>query len=382
MSECVQSVPPAAPRDRSIEARRAARRLRAEREKLVVEYLNSGISVPEIAAACGVTEKHMRAFIRETLARRMPAPPAEFLAMQVSRLNEALLVSYSAMSGANLQAVDRVVKIVRELDRYHGFVAAERRFPDASRLDAPALGSPALAAPLTARLQMATQTFEKIESAAVDGTAEEASDPEDATPRPREAFALGLAPQVPVAPEAPLTGGLEMAPQTVEKTESAPESGMGPEASGPQDVGAKLGGEFASAVAAAAQAPLALETPLTGGLQMAPQMPEKVESAPEDGMAPDASGPQDVAAMLGEEFASVLAAQDRLAPEAPLTGGLEMAPQALEKSESAPEDGMAAEGSDRQDLGVILGTDERPSLRASGSFAGLSRPDVGRSPSG
>ena len=177
MSESVQSVPPAAPRDRSIEARRAARRLRAEREKLVVEYLNSGISVPEIAAACGVTEKHMRAFIRETLARRMPAPPAEFLAMQVSRLNEALLVSYSAMSGMNLRAVDRVVKIVRELDRYHGFVAAERRLPDALRLEAPAQGSPALAAPLTARLQMAAQTFEKIESAAVEGMAEEASDP-------------------------------------------------------------------------------------------------------------------------------------------------------------------------------------------------------------
>ncbi len=151
MSESVEAVPPAAPRKRSIEARRAARRLRAEREKLIVDFLNRGISVPEIAATCGVTEKHMRAFVREILARRMPAPPAEFLAMQVSRLSEALLVSYSAMSGANLRAVDHVVKIVRELDRYHGFVAAERRFPDASRLEAPAQGSRALEAPLTGR---------------------------------------------------------------------------------------------------------------------------------------------------------------------------------------------------------------------------------------
>jgi hypothetical protein len=59
-----------------------------------------------------------------------------------------------------------------------------------------------------------------------------------------------------------------MAPQTLDKTESAPESGMGPEASAPQDGVAKLGGEFASAVAAAAQDPLAL-APLTGRLQMA-----------------------------------------------------------------------------------------------------------------
>jgi hypothetical protein len=49
----------------------------------------------------------MRAIMREILARRMPAPPEEFVAIQVSRLNEALLVAYSAMSGMNLKAVDR-----------------------------------------------------------------------------------------------------------------------------------------------------------------------------------------------------------------------------------------------------------------------------------
>ncbi len=38
----------------------------------------------------------------------------------MSRLNEALLMSFGAMWGANLPAIDRVVRIVRELDRYHG----------------------------------------------------------------------------------------------------------------------------------------------------------------------------------------------------------------------------------------------------------------------
>ena len=36
----------------------------------------------------------------------MPHPPEEFLAIQFSRLNEALLVAYSAMTGMNLKAVD------------------------------------------------------------------------------------------------------------------------------------------------------------------------------------------------------------------------------------------------------------------------------------
>ena len=36
------------------------------------------------------------------------------------------MVSYGSMTGGNLNAVDRVVTIVRELDRYHGFAPAEQ----------------------------------------------------------------------------------------------------------------------------------------------------------------------------------------------------------------------------------------------------------------
>ncbi len=72
----------------------------------------------------------MRKLVRKILAERAPEPPAEFLALQVSRLSEALLLSYSAMhnsvTGTNFEAVDRVVRIVRELDRYHGFTAVAR----------------------------------------------------------------------------------------------------------------------------------------------------------------------------------------------------------------------------------------------------------------
>ena len=136
MSVFAETIPPAQVRDRSIEARRAARLAKAQRERRIVDLLNRGVTVAEIAAREEVTEKRMRALVSEILARRMPEPPAEFLALQVSRLNEALLVAYSAMSGANLRAVDRVVKIVRELDRYHGFFAAGRRvLPDAPRLE-------------------------------------------------------------------------------------------------------------------------------------------------------------------------------------------------------------------------------------------------------
>ncbi len=136
MSDRRETAPPPAARPAPAEAQ-GARLKRFQREQAIVEYLNRGVSVVEIDARIGVGEKRMRATIKEIMARRMPHPPAQFVAIQVSRLNEALLVAYSAMSPTNLKAVDRVVKIVREFDRYGGAFAAEWRRPDAPGLDAP-----------------------------------------------------------------------------------------------------------------------------------------------------------------------------------------------------------------------------------------------------
>ena len=139
-----EPVEPARPRrDRSSAARRAARQKRAAREAGIISLLNRGVSVAEIADRNGVGERAMRKSLRKLLARRAPAPPAEFLALQVSRLNEALLVAYGAMSPMNLEAVDRVVKIVRELDRYHGF-AVEAAAPRPLSLPPPSAAPLAL----------------------------------------------------------------------------------------------------------------------------------------------------------------------------------------------------------------------------------------------
>jgi DNA-binding NarL/FixJ family response regulator len=57
MSASVETAPP---RDRSIETRRAARLAKAGRERRILDLLNRGVSVAEIAAVEGVTEKRMR----------------------------------------------------------------------------------------------------------------------------------------------------------------------------------------------------------------------------------------------------------------------------------------------------------------------------------
>ena len=111
-------------RDRSIEARREARRKKHVRERRIVDLLNRGLSTAELAVREGVTLRRMQILVKTILARHVPQAPAEYLALQMSRLNEAMIVAYCAMSTGNLGAVDRVAKLVREMDRYNGF------FPD------------------------------------------------------------------------------------------------------------------------------------------------------------------------------------------------------------------------------------------------------------
>jgi hypothetical protein len=119
-------VPPSAPkRDRSPEARRARRLKEVLRERRIVDLLNRGLPMAEIAGREGVTLNRMRKVVRDILAKRMPQAPAEYLALQVGRLNEAMFLSYGHMyspeGGPNFKAIDSVLKIVREMDRYHGF---------------------------------------------------------------------------------------------------------------------------------------------------------------------------------------------------------------------------------------------------------------------
>ena len=234
MSVFAEIIPPAQVRDRSIEARRAARLAKARRERRIVDLLNRVVTVAETTAREEVTKKRMRALVSEILARRMPEPPAEFLALQVRRLNEALLVAYSAMSGANLQAVDRVAKIVRELDRYHGFFAAHRRvLPDARRLEHE--DRLALAPPPMKRPEMAPQALEKAQIQPGNCVGAGASDPQDAAPNCGEAPASSL--ETPaqglLALDAPLNDRPEMAPQVFEKAQIP--NGMDADASDPQD---------------------------------------------------------------------------------------------------------------------------------------------------
>ena len=302
---------------------RAARLEKFRREQLIVEYLNRGVAVVEIAARMGLSEKRMRTVIQEILARRMPHPPAEFVAIQVSRLNEALLVAYSAMSPTNLKAVDQVIKIVRELDRYHGLSAvAGRRRPEPDRLTAPAEATAADGGALVCRAELALQDVEAFVFA------QEAQDPP--APRKRgEGWGEGLgrlaaeshpAPHPNLLPEngeeerviaSAGDGRPENPPQTLEKIDSAPEDSLslpglltrGSRGEGwPPDL---IRGEGLGRLAAVESHPAPHPDLLSAGGEMGrvgasagdarPENPlqslEKIESAPGNGRPSDTAPP-------------------------------------------------------------------------------------------
>ncbi len=105
------------PRASRLEARRAG----AERNLRPFSLLKAGVPVAEIALQEGLSLKHTRALIREALARRALDPPAGFVQLQIGRLSDAMMVAHAAMMEGNLHALDRVLRIVGQLDRYHGF---------------------------------------------------------------------------------------------------------------------------------------------------------------------------------------------------------------------------------------------------------------------
>jgi hypothetical protein len=150
--------------------RRATKRELAKRDLRFIEKLAAGVTIEEIAASEGISAKWVRERKAAILARRGIDPPHDFIQLQIRRLSEAMLVAYSAMSAGNLKAVDQVIKVARELDRYHGF----RPYPNAPRLYAP---GPVAPPPLALPEPPAALAPPEAQETATDGAANEPRDP-------------------------------------------------------------------------------------------------------------------------------------------------------------------------------------------------------------
>ncbi len=127
MAKTVKTSPAAAERPPTPEnaGRGAARRATAERKLRILERLTMGASVANIARVEKITIRRVRQIIAEMLAKREVDPPAGFVQLQIARLGDAMVVAHTMMMEGDLKAMDRVIRLTGELDRYHGFGRAE-----------------------------------------------------------------------------------------------------------------------------------------------------------------------------------------------------------------------------------------------------------------
>jgi len=119
-------------------ARVAPRRKTADQRLRILERLTTGLSVAHIARVEKLTVRRVQQIIAAMLESREIDPPAGFVQLQVARLSNAMIVSHTMMMEGDLQAVDRMIKLTRELDRYHGFTQAPAPPAPPHRLAAPA----------------------------------------------------------------------------------------------------------------------------------------------------------------------------------------------------------------------------------------------------
>ena len=150
------AVEPPAPSPRA-----SARRASAERKLRILERLTAGVSVAHIARIEKITVRRVRQIVAEMLERREVDPPAGFVQLQIARLSDAMSVAHTMMMEGDLQAMDRLIRLTGELDRYHGFGRAPLAAEPAPAPSPPRLPPPSQA-PLSSTQPTRAETEEEI----------------------------------------------------------------------------------------------------------------------------------------------------------------------------------------------------------------------------
>lgn len=107
------AVPPQAPK-------RGAQ-TRAQR---ILAALIAGASLDEIGVQAKLSRRKTEQMLLDELRRRWVAPAAEFASLQITRLEGMILTLTDSVQNGELEAIDRALKILDRLDRYHGFTRA------------------------------------------------------------------------------------------------------------------------------------------------------------------------------------------------------------------------------------------------------------------
>jgi len=138
-------------RNRRRKLLREARRERAARKDRIFGKLVRGMPHGAIARYENCSVRAVRQIVARELANRRIDPAGDFAKLQIARLNDALMAANAKMLAGDMAGLDRLVKVVAELDRYHGLAQRaprrENAAPPRALAGPPHLTQPALPAP-------------------------------------------------------------------------------------------------------------------------------------------------------------------------------------------------------------------------------------------
>ena len=110
----------ASERARQRAAGKIRRELSIKRQEAYFDLLVSGYSVEQIAIAMKKSPATVRRVVGLSLAKRRLDPPEDYARIQVARLTKALRCVDLSLEEGDLKAIAPFVKVVRELNLYHG----------------------------------------------------------------------------------------------------------------------------------------------------------------------------------------------------------------------------------------------------------------------
>src|ERR1700710_658170 len=99
----------------------ARKRASAARRRALLAAMINGVSLEEITEREKITPKRLEKMLRDELRKRWIAPAQDYARLQIARL-EALAAQLKEKSKkGDLPTIDRLLKVLDRLDRYHGF---------------------------------------------------------------------------------------------------------------------------------------------------------------------------------------------------------------------------------------------------------------------
>jgi DNA-binding CsgD family transcriptional regulator len=126
-----EETPAPARRAEALAAAKTRRAKRIERREACFDLLASGYSHRQIANAMKISVATVRRAVDRAIAERRLDAPERYIHLQVARLSRALCHADFKLAKGDHRAFAPYIKLVAELDRYHGLDARYRRLPRA-----------------------------------------------------------------------------------------------------------------------------------------------------------------------------------------------------------------------------------------------------------